>query len=132
MKDELHNPPKDFHSLPPSSSLASSSGPEKSQASVQNSLPLPPPLPESVKVNQKLLNQFVNQTNFTIYKVVEPFRSTDGDKRTLKIARDESVIGFTEMGGWVFGFKENDSRAFGFVPHNYLKEVRRISDQNNS
>jgi len=36
------------------------------------------------------------------------------------LVRNQVFVGLKDFGDWIFGCKENDPRAFGFVPKNYL------------
>jgi hypothetical protein len=50
------------------------------------------------------------------------------DKRYIKLEMDEPIVGFCEINGWVFGFKERDAKCFGFCPVSYLKEIKKITE----
>ena len=89
-------------------------------------LPMPIPLPKTVRINQDLLSEFIDQTSFTLYRVRNEFESED--KRYLKLKKGETIVGFCDICGWIFGFKENDAKAFGFSPGSYLDVIKEISE----
>eukprot|EP00347_Sterkiella_histriomuscorum_P023155 403335739 len=93
-----------------------------------NKLAVPNPLPQQIKVDENFLAQFSNPQVFYLFTAVEDFNAIE--KRHLNMVKGQVFVGLKEFGtDWIFGCKENDPRAFGFVPKNYLdfqKEMRRV------
>ena len=57
--------------------------------------------------------------HFLFLQVIEDFRAEE--KRHLSATKHTIFVGLREFNSWIFGCKENDPRAFGFIPNNYLE-----------
>jgi len=109
--------------------LNTSMGSDAADFKGKNALPLPQPLPEAIQVTEDYLKQFNHTQNFKVYRVLADFHPLE--KRHMRVARDEKVIGFAEEDGWICAFKESSKKDFGFLPAKYyLKFEHQTNSQN--
>lgn len=55
--------------------------------------------------------------------MLKEFKATD--PRHLSVKEGDQVNGFSQVGDWICGFKDQSHGEFGFAPANYLKLERR-------
>ena len=88
----------------------------------------PIPLPKSVSINKDLLADFEREPYFTLYQVKATLESED--ERYLSLYQGETVIGFSEVRGWIFAFKDDpNAKSGGFAPLTYLEEIQTVENQ---